>query len=450
MSNPHQRQLHLGLNVLAAGMHPAAWRLPSSNPLGFVDPAEWKEIGRLAELGTLDAIFLADSPSIIWAPVGQPPLGLDPGVLLAKLAGDTEHIGLVGTVSTSFDTPYGVARRFSSVDHLSGGRAGWNVVTGTDPTAAKNFGSEDHLPREARYRKAEEFVDVVTHLWDSWDEDAIVADKASGEFAREDRIHPIAHDGEFFHVEGPLTLPRSPQGRPVIVQAGGSPPGRELAARHAEAVFCSLGTIEDAHAFTADIRRRAAAHGRGPDAIRILPGLSFVLGGTEAEARARNDELNELAGQQRYDNFAWQIGVDASELHPDKPLPQWLLDTKELSAAGSQGAREIVVNIARREPTLTVRELLDRVITWHRLIVGTPEQVAASIEEWFAAGAVDGFNLMPDVFTSGLEPFVEHVVPLLRKAGIFREEYTGSTLRHHLGLERPVSRYATTSDRKIA
>ena len=436
-----KRQLHLGLNVLAAGMHPAAWRAPYSDPLGFVSPDEWKQIGQTAERGTLDAIFLADSPSIIWAPVGQPPLALDPGVLLSKLAAETERIGLVGTVSTSFDTPYALARRFSSIDHLSGGRAGWNVVTGTDPSAAKNFGSDEHLPREARYRKAEEFVDVVTHLWDSWDDDAIIGDKVTGEFAREDRIHPIGHDGEFFHVEGPLTLPRSPQGRPVIVQAGGSPPGRELAARHAEAIFCSLGTIDDAHAFTADIRRRAAAHGRGPDAIRILPGLSFVLGGTEAEAKARNEELNELAGQQRYDNFAWQIGVDPSELRPDEPLPTWLLETNELTATGSQGAREIVVNIARRDPSLTVRQLLDRVITWHRLIVGTPEQVADSIEEWFLAGAVDGFNLMPDVFPSGLEAFVDHVVPLLRQRGIFRHEYSGSTLRDHLGLERPVSRY---------
>lgn len=449
MPNAHQRQLHLGLNVLAAGMHPAAWRAPYSDPHGFVNPDEWKQIARAAERGTLDAIFLADSPSILWAPVSQPPLALDPGVLLSTLASVTDHIGLVGTVSTSFDTPYAVARRFSSLDHLSKGRAGWNVVTGTDPSAAKNFGAEDHLPREARYRKAEEFVDVVTHLWDSWDDDAIIGDQATGEFAREDRIHPIEHDAEFFHVEGPLTLPRSPQGRPVIVQAGGSPRGRELAARSAEAIFCSLGTIEDAHAFTADIRRRSAAHGRGPDAIRILPGLSLVLGGTGAEAKARNADLNELAGQQRIDNFAWQIGLDPSELKVDEPLPAWLLETDELSAAGLQGAREIVVNIARRDPSLTVRQLLDRVITWHRLIVGTPEQVAASIEEWFTAGAVDGFNIMPDVFPSGVEAFVDHVVPLLRKSGIFRHEYEGSTLRDHLGLTRPVSRYADL-DRAVA
>jgi FMN-dependent oxidoreductase (nitrilotriacetate monooxygenase family) len=436
-----ERQLHLGLNVLATGMHPAAWRAPYSDPLGFVDPGQWQRVAELAEQGTLDAIFLADSPSILWAPVANPPLAYDPGVLLSGLATQTSHIGLVGTVSTSFDAPYSVARRFSSLDHLSRGRAGWNIVTGTDASAAKNFGSDDHLSREARYAKAEEFVDVVTHLWDSWDEDAIVADKATGLFADESRIHPIDHHGEFFHVEGPLTLPRTPQGRPVIVQAGGSPPGRELAARNADAIFCSLGTIKQAHAFSIDIKRRTAAHGRGPDAIRILPGLSLVLGGTEAEAHARNDELNELAGESRLQNFAWQIGVEPSDLDFDRPLPSWLLETKELSSAGSQGAREIVTEIARAEPRLTVRELLDRVITWHRLIVGTPEQVADSIEEWWRSGAVDGFNLMPDVFPSGLEAFVEQVVPILRKRGLFRHEYTGTTLRHHLGLERPVSRY---------
>lgn len=445
-----ERQLHLGLNVLATGMHPAAWRMPSSDPLGFVDPDQWRRVARVAEAGTLDAIFLADSPSILWAPVANPPLAFDPAVLLSGLATDTSHIGLVGTVSTSFDAPYSVARRFSSLDHLSRGRAGWNIVTGTDPSAAKNFGSDDHLSREARYAKAEEFVDVVTHLWDSWDDDAVVGDKRTGLFAYQRRIHPIGHDGEFFHVEGPLTLPRSPQGRPVIVQAGGSPAGRELAARNADAIFCSLGTIGQAQAFSADIRRRAAAHGRPADAIRILPGLSLVLGGTEGEARARNDELNELAGDARLDNFAIQIGVEPGELEFDRPLPSWLLETTELSAVGSQGAREIVLEIARADPRLTVRELLDRVITWHRLIVGTPEQVADSIETWWRSGAVDGFNLMPDVFPSGLEAFVEHVVPILRRRGLFRHEYTGSTLRHHLGLERPISRYERQTSELVA
>jgi len=436
----HRRQLHLGYNVLADGMHPAAWRAPYANPVGALDPAQWVHVAQVAERGTLDAVFLADIPALLGNPEDGPSLPFDPTVLLSHLAAATERIGLVATVSTSFEEPYNLARRIASLDHLSRGRAAWNVVTTSEAGAAANFQAQPHGRREDRYARAEEFVDVVLGLWEGWEEDAILADQAGGRFADGARVHPLDHHGRFFDVAGPLNVPRSPQGRPVLVQAGGSPAGLELAARSADAVFAAQASLEDALAYTQDLRRRTVRHGRPADAVRVLPGLSFVLGGTEEEARRRNDELNELAGDGRLASLAWQIGVDVSELSWDAPLPDWLFETTELSGS-SQGARDIVLNLARRDRSLTPRQLLERVITWHRLVIGAPEQLADAIEEWFVAGAVDGFNLMPDVNPSGLEDFVDHVVPILRERGLFRHEYEGTTLRDHLGLERPAGRF---------
>ncbi|BBZ75326.1 nitrilotriacetate monooxygenase component A [Mycolicibacterium anyangense] len=431
------RQLHLGVNVLSDGMHPAAWQYPGADPNWFTDLSFWTNLARIAERGTLDALFLADSPSLFQnpgEPLVAPPLALDPLILLSTLASVTTHLGLIATVSTSFEEPYNVARRFASLDHLSRGRVAWNVVTSSDPYAWNNFGGTAQPDRAQRYRRAAEFIDVVRALWDSWDDDAVLADKASGAFSRPGAIHTIGHRGEFFSVDGPLTLPRTPQGHPVLFQAGGSPGGLDLAARYADGVFAAQASLPDALRNAADLKARTVAHGRPRDAIRIMPGLSFVLGSTEAEARRRHDELNELAGERRLAHLAAQLSVNPAELSWDQPLPQWLLDGA-VTDAGSQGARDIVVNLARRE-RLTVRELLERVITWHRLVIGGPEQIADAIEEWFVAGAVDGFNLMPDVFPSGLELFVEHVIPILRQRGLFRREYTTTTLRGHLGLGR--------------
>lgn len=431
------RELHLGVNVLSDGMHPAAWQFPGADPHWFTDLSYWINVARIAERGTLDALFLADSPSLFQKPdepLVAPPLALDPIVLLSALAAATTHLGLIGTVSTSFEEPYNVARRFASLDHLSGGRVAWNVVTSSDPYAWNNFGGGAQPDRGQRYRRAAEFIDVVRALWDSWDDDAVVADKSTGAFSRVGAIRTIDHRGEFFSVDGPLTLPRTPQGHPVLFQAGGSSGGLDLAARYADGVFAAQASLPDALKNAAELRARTVAYGRPREAIRIMPGLSFVLGSTEEEARRRNEELNELAGERRLAHLAGQLSMDVSELSWDKPLPQWLLDGA-VTDTGSQGARDIVVNLARRE-LLTVRQLLDRVITWHRLVVGGPEQIADAIEEWFLAGAVDGFNLMPDVFPSGLELFVDHVVPILRDRGLFRREYSTSTLRGHLGLAR--------------
>jgi FMN-dependent oxidoreductase (nitrilotriacetate monooxygenase family) len=444
-----ERQLHLGVNVLSDGMHPAAWQHPDADPHWFTDPAYWIDVARTAERGTLDALFLADSPSLFQKPdepLLEPPLGLDPIVLLSTLAAVTTHLGLIATVSTSFEQPYNVARRFSSLDHLSRGRVAWNVVTSSDPYAWSNFGSggadaPSQPGRKERYGRAAEFVEVVRALWDSWDDDAVLADQGTGVFGRLGAINPIEHRGDHFTVAGPLNLPRSPQGHPVLFQAGGSAGGLDLAAKYADGVFAAQASLTDALRNARELRIRTAAYDRPADAIRIMPGLSFVLGSTEEEARRRNRELNELAGDDRLlGRLASQLSVDRSELHWDKPLPDWLLAGAE-TAGGSQGARDIVVNLARRE-NLTVRQIMDRVITWHRLVIGSPEQIADAIEEWFVAGAVDGFNLMPDLFPSGLELFVDHVVPILRDRKLFRREYTHTTLRGHLGLERVSDRRA--------
>jgi FMN-dependent oxidoreductase (nitrilotriacetate monooxygenase family) len=445
------RELHLGVNVLSDGMHPAAWQYPGADPNWFTDPAFWIDIARTAERGTLDALFLADSPSLFQPPdepLVAPPLALDPIVLLSALATATTHLGLIGTVSTSFEEPYNIARRFASLDHLSRGRVAWNVVTSSDPYAWNNFGHgtepTGQPTRAERYRRAAEFIDVVRALWDSWDDDAVLADKASGAFSKIGAIAPISHRGEFFHVDGPLTLPRSPQGHPVLFQAGGSTGGLDLAAKYADGVFAAQASLTDALRNADELRSRTVVYGRPRNAIRIMPGLSFVLGSTEEEAWRRNQELNDLAGERRLAHLAEQLSVDPDELEWDQPLPRWLLDGAE-TIGGSQGARDIVVNLARRE-NLTVRQILDRVITWHRLVIGSPEQIADAIEEWFSAGAVDGFNLMPDVFPSGLELFVDHVVPILRARGLFRHEYRHNTLRGHLGLERvPDRRSRVTS-----
>lgn len=450
------RELHLGVNVLSDGMHPAAWQYPSADPHWFTDPAYWIELAHIAERGTLDALFLADSPSLEQdpdQPLGAPPLALDPIVLLSTLASVTTHLGLIATVSTSFEEPYNVARRFATLDHLSRGRVAWNVVTTSDPHAWNNFGHGGGTPaqqpnRGERYGRAAEFVDVVRALWDSWDDDAVLADKHTGAFSRPGAINTIGYRGQHFSVDGPLTLPRPPQGHPPLFQAGGSAGGLDLAAKYADGVFAAQASLPDALHNAHELRSRTVTYGRPANAIRIMPGLSFVLGSTEEEANRRNLELNELAGDRRLAHLASQLSVDPAELEWDKPLPRWLLNGSE-AAGGSQGARDIVVNIARREH-LTVRQILDRVITWHRLVIGGPEHIADVIEEWYVAGAVDGFNLMPDVFPSGLELFVDHVVPILRERGLFRREYAHTTLRGHLGLERMADRRSQVTSRATA
>jgi len=430
------RKLHLNLNFLSAGSHGAGWRWPGAAPDSFVDPAALVAIARLAERGTFDAVFLADQPSMPERSDFRPFQALEPTITLATIAASTRHIGLIATISSTYNAPYNIARRLASLDIVSGGRAGINVVTTADRTVAGNFGLEQAIAHATRYDRAIEFTDVLKKLWNSWQDDALVGDKAAGLFIDSTRIHPAQHRGEYFQVRGALNVPRSRQGHPVILQAGGSDDGLELAARHAEAVFTAAHTQEDSLAYARRLRARAVALGRPADAVLILPGLVTIIGGTETEAKLREAELAELVPIEF--GLLWIGGllqIDASRLDLDAPLPETLRVPDDGITTFARGA----LAKARRQ-NLTLRQLIRSQGgggTNHRPVVGTPEQIAATIEDWFRAGAADGFNVMPDVLPSGLESFVEHVVPLLRRRGIFREAYEGETLRDHFGFSRP-------------
>lgn len=429
------RQLHLNINVNSSGRHPASWRV-QPDPLGFLKPEYFETIGRLAERGKLDAVFLSDGYDYGAPRVSRPWQSLDPIVPLTAIARVTEHVGLVATISTTFNHPVNIARRVASLDHISGGRAAWNVVASRAASTAALFGLEALPDHDVRYERAEETVEAVKALWEGWEEDALVADQRTGRFADTSKIHPVSYRGRHMTVEGVLNVPRSPQGRPVILQAGGSPQGVALAARHADAVFTVNHTLEAAKDFAGRVRSLAARHGRRPEEILILPGLFPVLGSTEKEARERKDWLDELAGEEEeLVGLAATIGLDPADLKLDAELP-WEKVEAVSSFGGSQGFRAAVLELARRE-RLTVRQLLKRNPSGHRSVVGTPEQVADTIEEWFSAGAADGFNLNADFFPDGLELTVEHLIPELQRRGLFRREYESATLRGNLGLPIP-------------
>jgi FMN-dependent oxidoreductase (nitrilotriacetate monooxygenase family) len=441
MSKP-TRTLHLNAFLMSTGHHEASWRLPESNPLAGTDVRHYQNLARIAERGTFDSVFFADSP-VIFGNVGRRPAGkLEPTVLLTAVAAATEKIGLIATASTTYNDPFNLARRFASVDVVSGGRAGWNVVTTAGADAARNFGIDDQPAHTTRYERAAEFLDVAGKLWDSWDDNAVLADKEAGVWADADRVRPINHEGKHFKVRGPLNVPRSPQGYPVIVQAGSSEDGKDLAARYAEAVFTAQQTLEDAQSFYSDLKARTAATGRDPDGIKILPGIVPVIASTGAEARRLEQELDDLINPEYARvELAKTLRVDPENLALDRRLPDDL--PHENSIEGAKSRYTLIVELARREH-LTVRQLIGRLGggRGHRTFSGTPEQVADAIQLWFENGAADGFNIMPAVLPSGLETFVDHVVPVLRARGLFRTEYTGSTLRDHYGLQRPLNRYS--------
>ncbi|MFE2889259.1 LLM class flavin-dependent oxidoreductase [Streptomyces sp. NPDC059272] len=436
------RRLHLNAFLMNTGHHEASWRLPESNPYAHVELEHYTHLARIAERGTFDSLFLADGPQL-WSNLAQRPAGaLEPLTLLTALATATEHIGLIATASTSYNSPYNLARKFASLDIISGGRAGWNIVTTAGAEAARNFGLEHEPAHAERYARAAEFLDVALKLWDSWEDDAIVADKAAGVWGNDAKIHPPRHQGTYFSVAGALNVPRSPQGYPLLVQAGSSEDGRTFAARYAEAVFTAQQTLADAQAFYKDLKSRTEAAGRNPEHIKVLPGIVPVLGGTEAEARA-NERLLE-------DHIVYTHGVDRLErllqlapgtLELDKPLPADL--PPEDAIEGAKSRYTLVVELARRD-RLTVRQLIGRLGggRGHLTFAGTPEQVADAIGSWFTQGAADGFNIMPAVLPSGLDAFVDQVVPLLRTRGLLRTEYgPRTTLRERYGLPRPTNQY---------
>ncbi|CAN7307167.1 NtaA/DmoA family FMN-dependent monooxygenase [Rhizobium sp. LjRoot30] len=425
MSNKRTGHVLLGINALVLGYLPAAWKTPLLQKDAFVDANYWENLGRTAERGTLDAIFLADGPLLGDPAYDANPIRLEPTVNWGHVAAATSRVGLVVTASSTFNDPFELAERLLSFDHQAGGRAAWNVVTTRGVSAARNFGMPDIPLRDDRYERANEFVDVVRALW---------ASAATG-----DNVH---FHGNFFDIDGRLRVPPSKQGHPVIFQAGGSPQGRELAGRAAEGVFAAELTKNQAIEHYRLVKGFARNNGRSPDEIKILPGLLLSLGSTEEEARRRSDELHD-AGPPSY-SIGWlsqAIGFDASKLELDAPFPEEVLGPiKDVqSFLGSIGFREsIIAQIRKTNPT--VREYLKQTRytgSGHAGFVGTPEQLADHIEDWFHAGAIDGFNLQPDRLIDGLEVIVDELVPILRKRGLYRHEYETETLREHFQAASP-------------
>lgn len=439
------RQLHLNAFLMEAGHHEAAWRLPESNPRADVDLGHWVHLARLAEQAKFDSLFLADGPALTGTGEFRPPGQLEPLTLLTALAQATSRIGLIATVSSTYNEPYNLARRLASVDHLSGGRAGWNIVTSATEVEAANFGLEDRPNHAARYARADEFLRVAKALWDSWEAEAVLADRAAGRYADPSRIHAVNHRGEHFTVAGPLNVPRPPQGHPLLVQAGSSEDGKDFAARHAEAIFTAHQTYERAADFYGDVKARSKAAGRDPDGVIVLPGIVPFIGSTEQEARAlarRFDELRIPAYGLLQLAAVFELAPSDFEL--DAPLPDSVLARPHLE--GSQSRSDLIIELATREG-LTVREILSRLGggRGHFTFVGTPDQVADTIIEWFEGGAADGFNIMAPALPSGLETFIDQVLPILRGKGLFREEYEGATLREHYGLPVPPNQFHSSS-----
>lgn len=435
------RQMSIGMNILGLGGHASAWRLAEVPSKSLLDIDYFINIAKISERGTLDAIFLADGPALGGDIASNPGGRLEPTVLLTAVALATKHIGVIATASTTYNDPYNLARRLASIDHISKGRVAWNIVTTAGDIAAQNFGMTGAPLHADRYGRAAEFVEIARKLWDSWEDDAIIDDWKNGNFADANKVHEINYTGQHFTVRGPLNVPRSPQGRPVLVQAGSSEGGKSVGSRYADAIFTTQTTLPDGQAFYTEMKQRAQQWGRDPDSLKIMPGLSTVIGSTEEEAHRRCDELDSYQGELGLlAQIAARIGIPAKELDPDAPLPWHKIGDVRDVTKSSHGFFEAQINLARRE-NLTVRQLSRRIRSGHRLSVGTPEQIADTLTEWFKAGAADGFNIMPDMFPSGAQIFVDEVVPILRRRGIFRTEYTGTTLRDHLGLTRPRSQY---------
>ncbi|WP_338665827.1 LLM class flavin-dependent oxidoreductase [Pararoseomonas sp. SCSIO 73927] len=437
-----RRRLRLGAFMRPVSIHTAAWRYPGAFPDANFNLRHLVRFAKALEAARFDAFFMADHQAVLNMPIqalkrSATVTSFDPMTLLPALAMVTEHLGLIATASTTYNEPWHIARKFASLDHISNGRAGWNVVTSGNPTEAQNFGREEHVEHAARYRRAHEFIDVVEGLWDSWADDAFIRDVEAGTYFDPEKMHVLGHKGEHFSVRGPLNVARPVQGWPVIVQAGASDDGRQLAAETAEVIFAAGGPIEEARAFYSDVKARTAKAGRNPDHLLVLPGCFVVVGESEAEAREKRALLDSRV---HYDSaiasLSVALGTDASRFDPDGPLPE---DIPETNA--SKSGRERAIGIARRE-NLTVRQLAGRLGGYAgAAMVGTPAGIADQMQEWLETGACDGFNLMFPYLPEGLDDFCQKVVPELQRRGLHRTEYEGRTLRENLGLPRPANRF---------
>jgi FMN-dependent oxidoreductase (nitrilotriacetate monooxygenase family) len=435
------RRLHLGAFMRPATIHTGAWRYPGAFADANFNFAHLKRFAQTLERGCFDAFFMADHLAVLNMPVealkrSHTSTSFEPLTLLSALAAVTERIGLIATASTTFEEPYHVARRFASLDHLSNGRAGWNLVTTANPDAALNFGLDEHVDHAERYERGREFFDVVTGLWDSWADDAFIRDVESGIFFDPAKLHVLGHKGDSLSVRGPLNIARPVQGWPVIVQAGSSEAGRQIAAETAEAVFTAPRTLVDGKRFYADIKGRMQKLGRDPSHLKILPAAFVVVGDTLEEAAETRARLDTFV---HYDSgiasLSIALGHDVSGFDPDGPLPE----IPETNA--SKSSRQRVLDWASEEQ-LTIRQLARRIGGYSGLeMVGTAHSIADQMEQWLVEEGSDGFNVMFPYLPGGLDDFVDKVVPELQRRGIFRREYEGATLREHLGLPRPVNRF---------
>jgi FMN-dependent oxidoreductase (nitrilotriacetate monooxygenase family) len=438
-------QMNLGILIGGVGNHQGAWRRPNSRVEEVASLSLFADLAAWAERAKLDTLFIADGLTLQLDRLRSSPFGhLEPVTLLSAIAARTSHIGLIPSVSTTFSEPYNVARQLASLDRISGGRAGWNIVTSA--WGEINFGGQALPSHAARYARAVEYVDVVTALWDSWSDDAIVIDRAGGVYAEPDRVRKINFAGSHFRVEGPLNVPRSVQGRPVLAQAGSSNDGKDFAARYAEVVFTAQQTVAESQAFYADLKARVAAQGRDPDLVKILPGVSPIVAPTEAEAHRLADELRELIDIEiGLERLSKQLGgVDLSGLELDRPIPPEILPEVE-TVEGRQSRYGVFKELAVTE-RFSLRRLIEMEVSssGHWVTVGAPEQIADRLQERFEQRGADGFILLPSYIPEGFELLVDAVVPILRKRGLFRTEYDGPTLRDHLGLAHPAVRRPMT------
>ncbi len=443
------KQLHLGAFFFTPGSHSSGWRHRDAVAETDMSFAHYVAMAKTAEAGCLDCVFFQDTVAVNgsanldgagpWRPGMGRQVYPEPATLIAALAPVTQHIGLIATATTTYNDPYTIARRFGSVDHISGGRAGWNLVTSQIEDEAGNFGFDRHPDHANRYERAEEFYDVCAGLWDSFEDGAFIRDKASGRYLDPSKGHILNHEGEFFRVRGPLNLPRSPQGRPVIAQAGSSADGRKLASRCADMIFTAQTVVSEGKAFYDDLKSRAAAHGRNPDHVKIMPGFNTVLGETMDEAQQLAGELQEMLDEATVMRLLARLcgDLDIYAYPIDGPLP-------ELPPSNAAKARQDMIMAKARAEGLSIRQVARYLgaAMGHQMVVGTPTTVADTMQEWLEAGACDGFTLLFPFYTKPLDDFVRLVVPELQRRGIFRTAYPGTTLRDTLGIPAPGNRFA--------
>lgn len=441
-----KRQIKLGAFIPTTSQHAAGWRHPESRPQDHLNIDYAIELARTAEKGLFDAYFLADGLSVSWGNakegqrgLGDKAVGFEPVTLFAALSAVTQNIGFIATASTTYEDPYILARKYASLDHISKGRAAWNVVTTASADTARNFGLEQHPDPKTRYERADEFIEVTQKLWDSWEDDAFLYNKESGQFFDVSKFHEPKHQGKYFKVEGALNISRPPQGYPVIVQASQSENGRELAGKYAEVIFTAQQNLADAQEFYRDVKSRLLKYGRHADDLKIMPGVSIFVAKTEQEAQEKYQLLNSLihpkVGLSLLSGLSGGINLEKYDL--DAPFPK--LEDADINFSSRQ---QMMIDIARKH-NFSIRQLYEYIASarGHWTLVGTPEQVVDQLQNWFENEAADGFNILPPTTPAGLNDFVEFIVPELQRRGLFRTEYEGKTLRENLGLKRPENQY---------